>query len=828
MDQIKEILKSLLYKAVAFLDSLLAQVKIYTGVYLGWLPYHNWIVLGLVIFIVVMFVVLFTWRRRRKARRALQRSRLKDGRDIRREAKREKRRKNYIRAGELFEMSERYDQAIKMYMIGKSPARAAQVYLERLKNLDRAVEIYLEHNLFESAARAYASVKNFSEAAKYFRKAGKELTAAEMHEKAHEYDLAGELYRKHKSFREAARCFGQTRDNIPAAEMYAAYYKEMKQTYADQINDEKKNAIQDLAKKAAYFYKQAGSLEECSRILLSAGLKKYAGEILLEMGKADEAAECFLDAGDQLRAAEIYEASGNKTKAAEIKAQYYQAKGQAMEAVRYFEEAGDYLQAADYYAGKGDMERAGELYQKGGDSKTAAEMFYNAGRADRAAGVMESVGDYQAALRFYEEAGDEAKLTELHDKLGNHFQAGILYKKRNLLDKAIASLQRVSTEDSKFDEACLRLGEIFIETGKYSLALEKLRALASKKPINPENLDLYYKLAIAYERCGELNFALTVYSRMLSINLHYQDVAIREADLRKRLSTPSPVQLSTGGASAHNATMVGAQPSGMVGTPTQRRYEIVKEIGRGGMGVVYLAKDLNLGRVVAYKVLPEDLKRNPQFVTNFIREAKSLAQLSHPYIVAIYDAGEDRGNYFIIMEYVEGENLKDLIQKSRRVPLKIGVQIFSQLCQAIDYAHSRKVVHRDIKTGNIMWTKNQAIKVMDFGLAKALEDARSGRTMVSGTPYYMSPEQTLGKPLDHRTDIYSMGVSMYEIFTGTLPFREGDIGYQQIHAHPKAPRDMNPEIPEGLNKILLKCLAKDPEQRYQNAREIYLEIKAIE
>ena len=160
--------------------------------------------------------------------------------------------------------------------------------------------------------------------------------------------------------------------------------------------------------------------------------------------------------------------------------------------------------------------------------------------------------------------------------------------------------------------------------------------------------------------------------------------------------------------------------------------------------------------------------------------------------------------------------------------MRIGLEIFIQLAQALDYAHSKKVIHRDIKPSNIMWTQNQIIKVMDFGLAKLLEEVKTGRTLVSGTPLYMSPEQTLGKPLDHRTDIYSAGVTMYELFCGQPPFTEGDLGYHHIHTSPRSPREQNPEIPDELNRIVLKCLAKSPDQRYQSAREIYLDLKALE
>jgi serine/threonine-protein kinase len=311
---------------------------------------------------------------------------------------------------------------------------------------------------------------------------------------------------------------------------------------------------------------------------------------------------------------------------------------------------------------------------------------------------------------------------------------------------------------------------------------------------------------------GQTSYAQGLYQRIYQVDPAFQEVTLRLQEISKKATGPSM------GVSMPGATQVQGQ----------FRYQVVKEIGRGGMGVVYLAKDANLGRTVAYKVLPQEMKKHPDIVENFLREVKVLAQLNHPYIVSIFDGGEYQGNYFIVMELVEGEDLKVLGKRSRRVPPRIGMEIFKQLAQALDYAHSKKVIHRDIKPSNIMWTQNQIIKIMDFGLAKLLEEVKTGRTLVSGTPLYMSPEQTLGKSLDARTDIYSAGATMYELLCGQPPFSEGDIGYHHIHTPPRSPRELNPEIPDELNRIILKCLAKDPEQRYQNAREIYLDLKTLE
>ena len=273
------------------------------------------------------------------------------------------------------------------------------------------------------------------------------------------------------------------------------------------------------------------------------------------------------------------------------------------------------------------------------------------------------------------------------------------------------------------------------------------------------------------------------------------------------------------------AAQSGAQLSA---SQKQGRYKIVGKLGRGGMGVVYKAQDTVLDRTVAFKVLPESLKENPQALKNFLREAKSAAQLNHPNIVTVYDAGEQDGAYYIAMEYVDGHTLKEIIKHRGRISPGGIVHVLSQMCEALAYAHESKIVHRDVKTANAMWTKDKKAKIMDFGLAKAVEEMRNHTTVVSGTPYYMSPEQTLGKNVDHRTDIYSLGVSVFEMATGTLPFREGNLPYHHVHTPPPDPRELHPDLPPLLCAIIARCLEKDPANRYASTREILAELGAAQ
>ena len=228
---------------------------------------------------------------------------------------------------------------------------------------------------------------------------------------------------------------------------------------------------------------------------------------------------------------------------------------------------------------------------------------------------------------------------------------------------------------------------------------------------------------------------------------------------------------------------------------------------------------------MAYKVLPDTLKENPQALKNFLREAKSAAQLNHPNIVTVFDAGEQDGVYYIAMEYVDGSTLKEIVRARGRVSAGGIVHVLAQMCEALAYAHEHKIVHRDVKTANTMWTRDRQAKIMDFGLAKVIEEVRNHTTVVSGTPYYMSPEQTLGKNVDHRTDIYSLGVTLFELATGTLPFREGNLPYHHVHTPPPDPAEANPELSPLLRAIILRCLEKEPAARYDSTREILEELR---
>jgi len=267
----------------------------------------------------------------------------------------------------------------------------------------------------------------------------------------------------------------------------------------------------------------------------------------------------------------------------------------------------------------------------------------------------------------------------------------------------------------------------------------------------------------------------------------------------------------------------------MIGKILGNRYKILEKISGGGMAVVYKALCNLLNRIVAIKILKPEFAGDEDFVRRFRREAQAAASLSHPNIVGIYDVGEEDGLYYIVMEYVEGNTLKDLIRQKAPLPLTEVIEMGIQICDALECAHKNKIVHRDIKSQNIMITSDGRIKVTDFGIARATGGTTITNTgNVFGSVQYFSPEQARSDTVDERSDLYSVGVVLYEAFTGKLPFNGEtpvSIALKQIQEQPELISNIIPGFPKQLEVIVQKCLSKSPDDRYQSAEVLKKDLK---
>src|ERR671914_1413849 len=268
----------------------------------------------------------------------------------------------------------------------------------------------------------------------------------------------------------------------------------------------------------------------------------------------------------------------------------------------------------------------------------------------------------------------------------------------------------------------------------------------------------------------------------------------------------------------------------LINTLFDGRYRVLRRLGSGGMANVYLAEDEELGRRIAIKILNERHAADEQFIERFRREAKNAAGLSHPNIVQIYDRGEAEGTYYIAMEYLGGRTLKEAVADRQPLPIREAIDYARQILAALRFAHRNGIVHRDIKPHNVIVDAEGRIKVTDFGIARAGASQMTEVGSIIGTAQYLSPEQARGSPVDQTSDLYSVGIVLYELLTGKVPF-SGDspveIAMKHISATPEPPSTLRPDVPDHVDKVILRALAKDSAERYHSAEEMDADLRRI-
>ncbi|MDK8464850.1 serine/threonine-protein kinase [Marinobacter sp. SS13-12] len=360
-----------------------------------------------------------------------------------------------------------------------------------------------------------------------------------------------------------------------------------------------------------------------------------------------------------------------------------------------------------------------------------------------------------------------------------------------------------------------RLGKLLLQQGQPDEALEVL----SECPPSEDTLGLQYDIAIQQERKRQYDKACTTYRQILGQKRKYRDADKRLAAL-ENLNAEGAATV----AGSFDSTRTLVLPEQSVSRPTLGRYEIEREIGRGAMGVVYLGKDPKIARTVAIKTLSYqafDDNELRDLKSRFFREAEAAGRLSHPAIVTVYDVGEEADLAFIAMDYARGRPLSDFGKPGRLLPLATVLDIVARVADALDYAHRQKIIHRDIKPGNIIFNPdNGEIKITDFGIAKISDDSRTRTGSVMGSPLYMSPEQLKGQKVTGASDTYSLGITLYKLVSGETPY-QGDtlanLTYQILNKRPKSVREFNPELPNGVVRLINKAIQREPDKRFLSA-----------
>jgi tetratricopeptide (TPR) repeat protein len=718
----------------------------------------------------------------------------------------------YLDAGRAFQTLGDHDQAIALYTRAGAHRELGQLF-EYLKHWDAAAQAYESAQEHERAATMLLRLGEDQRAAELLRRAGKSVAAAELFEKVGQFEVAASLLREAGHVKRAAGLYEKAGQWLRASELFEQEYQQEYRKWQERGSPAAgQDALSAAAQQAGRLWLKAGDPERAAAVFRQQGLVADAADALAQAGAEHKAAELYLAQGQHAEAAVMFDRLGDTVRRDTALAEAKLQTGALVEAADLFVAANQPLRAAELYERAGEHKRAAELQVAGGDQKRAADLYLAAGCHDEAAAALERGRRFREAAQLYLEREKFDRAAAAFQQAGDLYQAGKMYHQMGRPDEAIEVLQRVDAQSQDYYQASLILGTIFLDRGMLSAAKDRCQKLLALCKDSPEyELEPMYQLARVYEAEREFDAALKLYEKILAQDFAFRDARERATRVKSAKETPPPAKTTS------------------TSTPrTVPRYKILKQIGQGGMGVVYRAEDTVLHRVVAYKVLPTSVKEQPTVLENFLQEARIAASINHPNIVTIYDTGHDpTGEVFISMEFVDGLSLKELLDKMGALPLPQFLSIAKQICAGLGYAHGRRIIHRDIKPSNIMLSRDRMVKIMDFGLAKIVNDAIADRTSVKGTPLYMAPEQILGKEVDHQSDLYSLGCTLYRMATGRLPFTKGDLYYQHLNTRPQPPKELNPKLPSSLNAIIMRCLEKEKAKRYQQVGDVLADIDQV-
>ena len=520
---------------------------------------------------------------------------------------------------------------------------------------------------------------------------------------------------------------------------------------------------------------------------------------------ARAAAEYLIKQRRETDAAAFYEKLGDSDLAIDLKATKLEKEGDPVGAAETLARAGHNSRAAGIYAKLSHFAEAAHLYAQAEDYGMAAKMYERAGQHDEAGRLYEQAQMWDEAASAYRASNNPQKMVAVLLQGGKTFEAGQMAMRSGDVEGGVQLLSGIAEDDPRYRQAQLQLAKFYRDNRDADKAIVAYAAGLKDSKIGPKSIEPYYWYARLLEHGDDFRLALKILRGIGRHDPNYKDVEPRIKELQVRVD----------------------KEDAKAGAGDPNRFTIMGEIGRGGMGVVYRAQDTKLDRLVAYKVLPKEMAENETAVANFSREAKAAAALNHPNIVTVYDAGRIGNDYYIVMELVEGKDLKTVLRKHPVLPFDKVINWARQTAVGLHYAHSKRLVHRDIKPSNLMLSVEGQIKIMDFGLARVLQEVANYQTSVGGTPYYMAPEQVKGGEIDHRTDQYALGVTLYELAVGQVPFPKGDIGYHHINEPVPDPTRRRPDMYDPLWQVIKRMLEKNPDDRFPDTRAMAEALAAI-
>jgi tetratricopeptide (TPR) repeat protein/predicted Ser/Thr protein kinase len=726
----------------------------------------------------------------------------------------------------------------------------------------------------QQAAEFLATSGHHAQAIPLFEVAQDFRKAADSAIKIHQLTRAAKLLERGGAWEEASRLYQKVDLPENAAQALGRAAERIEQDLTAGRDATMLERLRRINSQRIGLLVQLGREEEAEALRRDVHPAVQRGRGLEKSGLPAEAIEAYLEADRPDLALELVT---RRTVDRRLAAEVYLRAGRHLEAGHLFVALGDARAAAQAYEGAGDWERAGRQWELGRDPVRAAQSFQRIGRTGEAARCFILAGQPALAALAFAKLGDFKSAADCYLRAGQPLEAARQLLAAGARTQAARTLIAIQPEAPEGEQATLLLVPLLVEEGFFDDALRRLRQTPAgpmSAAIRSEALDRLYWEGKALEGLGRNIEAREVYRRLAEQDFDYPGVAARLAAVEALLAPARSVAARAGealrrpgddsravatlGSGEMPAPLPKATPApGPTPAPTPAgerqgssgslsggnwqvprvgerfagRYQLLSELGRGGMGRVYKALDLDLGVTVAIKTLLSPPDQNPIEADRLLREIQICRQISHPNIVRVFDLGRFRGGIFITMEYLEGQSLDLLIDRQKPLPLSRLRELLSEIAAGLEEAHSMGIIHRDLKPTNLVVTATR-LKILDFGLAQmAGFDHRLTQTgFIIGTPMYMSPEMVLGKPLDARSDLYSLGVIAYTMIAGQEPF-DGPaptaIAIQQVQAPPPDIRRFRSTLPQPWIEFIDRLLAKDPEQRYANAREVATALAAL-
>jgi len=634
----------------------------------------------------------------------------------------------------------------------------------------------------------------------------------------------GRLQPSHPSFRVAVRAAEEVRDHQLLARLHEAEGAWTAAARAWRIAGDHD--------RAAEYFRRAGQLDEAAREEAASGRHREA--VLLKVRHLGQTVERLqrLAASGRGTTSEAVQLKVQLARETDPLLEQAAEHGLEVEIVSLLKGAGRVDEAVERLSALGQVHAAADLAQEAQRWDLAARLHERMSRFTEASDAWEQAGDLERAARCAERAGEDERALELFRKVGKPKEIAHCLARLGYLQDAVVELHR----EGLLGDACEVLRtypgplpdapDVVLDIAEWARANASLhQAIACLQravvglALRSSRVGPAIALARLLHEAGDSAAALAQVERVLRFDYACEPAQRlkREIAAEQRAGDPS----STLPAAAGDA-VVEAPPAP---TTAEQRYEIQQELGRGGMGVVYRALDTRLQREVALKVLRAT---SAEETARLEREARAAATLNHSGIVTVYDFQPGFGGHFIVMEYVPGEPLDQLIRSDRERIRQSLVTILIRLADAVAFAHSRHVVHRDLKPGNILLTPSLDVKILDFGIAARLDVDGPREMQVCGTPFYMSPEQIRGETPTPASDIYSLGATAFHLATGRPPFPRGDVINAHLEQSPPDPREQEPELHPSLARIILRCLAKEPSERYPSASALREELLPLE